>query len=270
MDCQMPVLDGYTATRRWREHEASRGGRRLPIVAMTANVMAGDRQRCLDAGMDDYLSKPVAREQLEACLQRWLQQAAAAAAAAQARAATPAAPPAPAAAVAAAAPVPAPHAAAVPPHPPATAAIPPAAVSAIPAQAVPAPAAPRAPATQPAPAIPAAPLPVAAPAPAAVPSQATPQVAAPPLPHATAATAPMAQHAPPPEPEPPAVVLDIEMLDELRQIAGDDAAAIVSLFLEDAPRLVRQLEQASIVPDLDAMGEAAHALKSSSANIGAL
>jgi len=66
------------------------------------------------------------------------------------------------------------------------------------------------------------------------------------------------------------VVLDIEMLDELRQIAGDDAAAIVSLFLEDAPRLVRQLEQASIAPDLDAMGEAAHALKSSSANIGAL
>ena len=60
------------------------------------------------------------------------------------------------------------------------------------------------------------------------------------------------------------------MLDELRQIAGDDAAVIVNLFLEDAPRLVRQLEQASATPDLDAMREAAHALKSSSANVGAL
>src|SRR5690606_31813424 len=142
MDCQMPVLDGYTATRRWREHEASRGGRRLPIVAMTANVMAGDRQRCLDAGMDDYLSKPVAREQLEACLQRWLQQAAAEAAAAQARAAAPApapspAPAAPVAPAAPAAPVPASHAAAMPPRQSAAAAIPSAAVSAIPAQAVP-------------------------------------------------------------------------------------------------------------------------------------
>lgn len=72
MDCQMPVMDGYTATRRWREDEAARGdGRRLPIVAMTANAMAGDRQRCLDAGMDDYLPKPVTRSQLERCLQRW-------------------------------------------------------------------------------------------------------------------------------------------------------------------------------------------------------
>ena len=73
MDCQMPVLDGYAATRRWREQEAQRvEGGRLPIVAMTANAMAGDRQRCLDAGMDDYLAKPVSREQLESCLHRWL------------------------------------------------------------------------------------------------------------------------------------------------------------------------------------------------------
>ncbi len=72
MDCQMPVLDGYAATRRWRAMETESGGRPIPIVAMTANAMAGDRERCLAAGMDDYLSKPVAREQLDACLQRWL------------------------------------------------------------------------------------------------------------------------------------------------------------------------------------------------------
>ncbi|TDB27199.1 response regulator [Stenotrophomonas sp. ATCM1_4] len=70
MDCQMPVLDGYAATGRWRAHEASTGSARLPIIAMTANAMAGDRQRCLDAGMDDYLSKPISRAQLQACLQR--------------------------------------------------------------------------------------------------------------------------------------------------------------------------------------------------------
>lgn len=69
----MPVMDGYTATRRWREHEAASGGRRLPIVAMTANAMAGDRQKCLDAGMDDYLAKPVTRGELERCLFHWYQ-----------------------------------------------------------------------------------------------------------------------------------------------------------------------------------------------------
>jgi signal transduction histidine kinase/CheY-like chemotaxis protein len=76
MDCQMPVLDGYSAARRWREIEsADPMGPHLPIVAMTANAMAGDRQRCLDAGMDDYLAKPVTRGQLEHSLRRWLQDA---------------------------------------------------------------------------------------------------------------------------------------------------------------------------------------------------
>lgn len=93
MDCQMPIKDGYTATREWREYENAHRLPRLPIVAMTANAMAGDRQRCLDAGMDDYLSKPVDRSQLEDTLKRWLQRGALAR-----RSAAPAAPiPAPAA-----------------------------------------------------------------------------------------------------------------------------------------------------------------------------
>jgi PAS domain S-box-containing protein len=71
MDCQMPEMDGFTATRaiREREHAASR---HIPIVAMTANAMQGDRERCLAAGMDDYLSKPVRLEPLRAVLERWV------------------------------------------------------------------------------------------------------------------------------------------------------------------------------------------------------
>jgi two-component system sensor histidine kinase/response regulator len=72
MDCQMPTLDGYQATAAIRALEAERGRSRLPIIAMTANAMEGDRERCIDAGMDDYLAKPVTRATLANTLQRWL------------------------------------------------------------------------------------------------------------------------------------------------------------------------------------------------------
>jgi len=73
MDCQMPEMDGFTASREIRRREsAGELPGRLPIIALTANALKGDRQRCLDAGMDDYLSKPLQAAQLQAMLVKYL------------------------------------------------------------------------------------------------------------------------------------------------------------------------------------------------------
>ena len=159
MDCQMPVLDGYSATRRWREIEQERKAeQRMPIIAMTANAMAGDRQKCLDAGMDDYLAKPVGRNELEDCINRWKN---------------------------------------------ANLAVP-----------------------------------------ESVPPAAELEVRSPP-------------------------VLNNSILDELRDVLGGEVDKIIAVYLEDAPRLIAQLERAAVDNDPIALRVAAHTLKSSSANVGA-
>jgi signal transduction histidine kinase/CheY-like chemotaxis protein len=72
MDCMMPVMDGFEATRQWRLSEAQHGRARTPVIALTASAIDGDRQRCLDAGMDDYLSKPFNAADFHTIVERWL------------------------------------------------------------------------------------------------------------------------------------------------------------------------------------------------------
>jgi two-component system sensor histidine kinase/response regulator len=72
LDCQMPVMDGYETARELRRWESQKGLPRTVVIAMTANAMVGDREKCLAAGMDDYLSKPIQLELLQAKLNTWL------------------------------------------------------------------------------------------------------------------------------------------------------------------------------------------------------
>ena len=72
MDCQMPVLDGFSATKKIRDLRSNVINHAIPVIAMTANAMQGDRERCMEVGMDDYIAKPVDPSKLKQALERWL------------------------------------------------------------------------------------------------------------------------------------------------------------------------------------------------------
>ena len=75
MDCQMPVMDGYEASGAIRAWEKTAGAMRTPIVALTGNAAEGDREKCLAAGMDDYLSKPFSGDQIQEKVGKWVENA---------------------------------------------------------------------------------------------------------------------------------------------------------------------------------------------------
>ena len=72
MDCQMPGMDGFKTTKNLREHELNKGLKSTPIVALTANTSANIRQKCLAAGMSDYMPKPVSLEKLKKVIEHWI------------------------------------------------------------------------------------------------------------------------------------------------------------------------------------------------------
>ena len=267
----MPVKDGYTATREWRQLETDYNAMPLPIIAMTANAMAGDRQKCLDAGMDDYLSKPVDRRLLEATLALWLQRSPRGAAKAVAgglpdidqREIERAMGIRPAATI---------PGSKVPPM------VAPQVVSsttnsivslhAEPVVALAETAMPIRPVMAASIAVGESRPPVASrptPAPPSRPTPAPPSRPTPPPPSSGAATPP-----PPSAAAPGVPVLDQEVIEELRSIMGSEYQGLIKLFLEDAPVHIQRLQAAAEAEDIAAMVAPAHTLKSSSANLGAM
>ena len=261
MDCQMPVMDGYTATRTQRTLEEEHKMPRIPIIAMTANAMVGDREKCLASGMDDYLTKPLNRGLLEQTLRKWMP------ANAKSRAefvpqdlrgaAEPATPPVQDNEYSALASksADARSSSSSSSETPATSLedelladlaraadgipdffdSPPASK---PAEQKPIPASPQPVAPRPAPAAAAAPSSVAAPA------------------------------AKPAAPVKPAI--DRSIFDELLEVMGSEFAGLVTVYLEDTPKNIKILAQSAQRGQVEGMIAPAHSLKSTSANLGAI
>ncbi len=235
MDCQMPVMDGYTATRTRRTVEDERGLPRIPIVAMTANAMVGDREKCLASGMDDYMTKPLARAVLNQLLRKWL----------------------PADAVTRPEFVPEGLRKALPESQ---------AESANTRASMPSASAPLNHEAQL--------LAELADAASQMPGMNEPsQFFAKAQPAAPAKTATASAN---PGPKiglytpPNRSAVDRSVFDELLDVMGSEFSALIRVYLEDSPRSLRQLVQAAESGNVDSMVGAAHSLKSTSANLGAL
>ncbi len=247
MDCQMPVMDGYTATRTQRTLEDEYKLGRIPIIAMTANAMVGDREKCLASGMDDYLTKPLNRGLLEQTMRKWmpanaksrpeflpqgLRTTAEQPAVAVNSEARPVSQPPPPAAMNLEAELLADLARAAD-------AIPDFFVGSRPAAQAQAPARPTA---------------VAAPAPVR------------PAPVAVAVVA-----APAPKPVAPSKpAIDRSIFDELLEVMGSEFAGLVNVYLEDTPKNIKILAQSAQRGVVEGMIAPAHSLKSTSANLGAM
>jgi signal transduction histidine kinase/CheY-like chemotaxis protein/HPt (histidine-containing phosphotransfer) domain-containing protein len=272
MDCQMPVMDGYTATRTQRTLEEEYKLPRIPIIAMTANAMVGDREKCLASGMDDYLTKPLNRGLLEQTMRKWMP------ANAKSRAE----------------------------FVPQDLRVAEAAISSEQANEY------SALATMPTTARPASQAKSAAPAtsledelladlaraadgipdffdnppaPKPAPQKSTEQRPAPAAqPVAARATAPVAVPAVKPMPVAPQAVvapaakpaapfkpaIDRSIFDELLEVMGSEFAGLVNVYLEDTPKNIKILAQSAQRGQVEGMIAPAHSLKSTSANLGAI
>ena len=262
MDCQMPVMDGYTATRTQRTLEEEHKMPRIPIIAMTANAMVGDREKCLASGMDDYLTKPLNRGLLEQTMRKWM----------------------PANAKSRAEFVPqdlrSTESSAAPEQGHEYSAL---ASNSRAANANPSPMSLEdkllADLARAADGIPdfldtmsSAPKPTLeqrlAPAPQPVAPRSTPAVAAPPVKPAPVKPAPVALQPLSAAPTKPAI--DRSIFDELLEVMGSEFAGLVNVYLEDTPKNIKILAQSAQRGQVEGMIAPAHSLKSTSANLGAI
>ena len=267
MDCQMPVMDGYTATRTQRTLEEEYKLPRIPIIAMTANAMVGDREKCLASGMDDYLTKPLNRGLLEQTMRKWMP------ADAKSRpefvpqdlrvAAEPAAQPVQDNEYSALT------------NTPTYASSPSPAVSSMSledelmadlaraADGIPdffgSPPAPKAAVQKPVPEQKPAPV-----SPQPVVSRPSHASAAAPVAQSSVA-APAAKPAAPVKP-----AIDRSIFDELLEVMGSEFAGLVTVYLEDTPKNIKILAQSAQRGQVEGMIAPAHSLKSTSANLGAI
>lgn len=275
MDCQMPIMDGYTATRSRRMMEADRNLPHLPIVAMTANAMVGDREKCLAAGMDDYMSKPLNRGLLAQTLKKWLP---ADARSRPSGAAAPAPSPAPTPSVGVA-----PVDSRLADLGGGFGELPPGLLDL--AASIPGP-----PVSAPTPITTAgldfdalfAPEPAGSPGPApfVAPEPVVPQARSPMIEAAAPVYPPAETPAYPPAPAPAPVMpalaapaaessIDRAMFDEVLEVMGSDFESLVSVYLDDTPKHLRLLAEKAKLGDIQAMIAPSHSLKSTSANLGA-